>query len=212
MCSAQCYCCSLVVKEKPQNGEKLSKITFFILLPSNFSHFISLPLPPAPVSLFSPSSHCLLDAFCLTLVCCPPLSSPCFRLWFSIILYQLCLVSNLHLFFSRASLFPASLGAEHFLQLQLLQWFETRLTSLCRNQRSEFDVRDILILRYFHFWQQELQLPLETSWVISAATRGVNLTTVFFLFWFMASEFLSLMPLGPVPCELWMEAAHFLSP
>lgn len=57
----KCYCCSLVVKEKPQNGEKLSKITFFILLPSNFSHFISQPLPPAPVSLFSPSSHCLLD-------------------------------------------------------------------------------------------------------------------------------------------------------
>lgn len=174
---------------------------------------ISFPCPCLlPHILFSyPPLVVSYSACCLTLVC-PPLSPPWFRLWFSTILYQLCPVNNLHLFFSRASLFPASPGAEHFLQLQLLQWFETRLTSLCRNQGSKFDVKDILILRYFHLWQQKLQLPLETSWIISAATRGVNLTTALLFFWFMALVFLSLMPLRPVPCELRIEAAHFLLP
>lgn len=42
------YCCSLVVKEKPQNGEKLSKITFFTasfnFFPSHFPAPLSCPI------------------------------------------------------------------------------------------------------------------------------------------------------------------------
>lgn len=81
---------------------------------------------PTPLScpsfcFLSVSSHflsvCLLS---LTLVRCPPLSLPSLSLWFSITLYQPCLLHNPEHCFFYCLMFPASPGAEHFLLMRLL--------------------------------------------------------------------------------------------
>lgn len=83
-------------------------------------HFTS-PLSCPSFCFLSVSSHFLSLCFLShILVHCPPPSLPSLSLWFSITLYQLCLLHNSYQYFFSFLMFPDSPGAEHFLLMWLL--------------------------------------------------------------------------------------------
>lgn len=116
---------------------------------------------PTPLSCPSFYFSCLSFSFILPFVSHSGSLSFLLSLWFSITLYQLCLLHYPHHCFFSCLMFSGSPGAEHFLLMWPLSKLETWMTSLCRNQRLEFDVKDNLRLGCFHLWQQTLQLPLK---------------------------------------------------